>query len=812
MNYTFYTFLKELKQNHGNSPSLLIEVPYIQRDYVQGRKWENNPDAQARRDEFILALLKSLLKDEKPLIIDFIYGYISPNNSFVPLDGQQRLTTLFLLHWLLNYAYGRIHPDNAEKYKEQMKLLSGFGYVTRASSQHFCRNLTGQPILLPDDDKYEDVYDLLAHIDDVIKNQSWYAANSDYDPTVQAMLQMLVAIGEFLGKAPFRDKIDEMLEMLYCEPEQEESARGIVFDKLDIHDLHQTDELYIKMNARGKQLTPFENWKSEFCDMLSKHYNKEFKNGFTYRGYFSNQIEHEWTDFFWTYAVDSYLKEIKETDNEKKEDVVSMPTIDSYFFNFYLFLNSICFYVEKKPVDTKVPKFEEFDSKQKMEIFCQKQEYVNFFFSSLDWLHNIGDNEKLRLFWNELFYSGKGLSTDKVKIFDTKDDNLYLLENIFFGQKLSLKHQLFVYALLYYCVERKCTTVNDDLKRCMRECRNYLEDQLQYLTRVEVSSNMREENMERYKRDLEQIVSKYNGHSSPYTEDEKTRNQIEDWDILAGHWSVFENVFNDNLIAKSDAENAILDLFCKDQDLPLARLLIAYGYPGCLSDDKDGYQKRFWGSDGTRWNVVFLPNPNSPNDCHSAKKVMYRIIKDYIAIKNANGTTPTMDALEKQQMQNIATQTNIPADETPVVFRQMMLKYVFIAMPVTENKYEWRSWKFPLLVTKNNGYPEWLNLILAGNYKKPGVAKHADPFAQFVVSEMKTIKPTMKLNATKPRGNGKEPLTLFDQNSKVVLTMLGTANGWHVEYTDPTKQSQELLDTPQKDRVQTAIDFLNAIP
>ena len=259
MNYTFYTFLKELKQNHGNSPSLLIEVPYIQRDYVQGRKWENNPDAQARRDEFILALLKSLLKDEKPLIIDFIYGYISPNNSFVPLDGQQRLTTLFLLHWLLNYAYGKIHPDNAEKYKEQMKLLSGFGYVTRASSQHFCRNLTGQPILLPDDDKYEDVYDLLAHIDDVIKNQSWYAANSDYDPTVQAMLQMLVAIGEFLGKAPFRDKIDEMLEMLYCEPEQEESARGIVFDKLDIHDLHQTDELYIKMNARGKQLTPFEN-------------------------------------------------------------------------------------------------------------------------------------------------------------------------------------------------------------------------------------------------------------------------------------------------------------------------------------------------------------------------------------------------------------------------------------------------------------------------------------------------------------------------------------------------------------------------
>lgn len=814
MNYTFYTFLKELKQNYGNTPSLLIEVPYIQRDYVQGRKWENNPDALARRDEFVFAILTSLLKDEKPLIIDFIYGYISPNNSFVPLDGQQRLTTLFLLHWLLNYAYGRIHPENTGKYKEQMELLGGFGYVTRVSTQQFCRNLIRQPILLSGEDNDKDVYYLLAHIDEVIKNQSWYAANSDYDPTVRAMLQMLVAIGESLGKPPFKGKIEEMLETLYFVPKEDETARGIVFDKLDIHDLHQTDELYIKMNARGKQLTPFENWKSEFCDMLSRRYNKEFKTGVTYRGYFSNQIEHEWTDFFWTYAVDSYLKEIEEAKNnaEKKEEIVSMPTIDSYFFNFYLFLNSIYFYVEKKPIDAKIPKFEEYDSKQKMEIFCQKQEYVDFFFASLEWLHNIGDNEKLHHFWEELFYFGNGSPTDKVKIFDTKVDSFYLLEVIFFGQKLPLKLQLLVYALLRYCVEHQCTIVNDDLKRCMRECRNYLEDQLQYLTRVEVSSNMREENMERYKRDLEQIVSKYNGQSYPYTEDEKIRNQIEDWDVLAGHWSVFDDIFNDTSIAKKDAEDAILDLFCKNQDLPLARLLIAYGYPGCLSDDKDGYQKRFWGSDGTRWNVVFLPNPNSPNDCQSAKKVMYRIIKDYIAYKNVNGTTPTMDALEDLQMQNVAAQTTTPADETPIAFRQMMLKYVFIAMPVTENKYEWRSWKFPLLVTKNNGNLEWLNLILAGNYKKPGVAKHADPFAQFVVSGMKTIKPTMKLNATKSRGNGKEPLTLLDQNSKVILTMLGTANGWHIEYTDPNKQSQELLDTPQKDRVQTAIDFLSNLP
>lgn len=810
MNYTFYTFLKELQQGHRDSTSLLIEIPYIQRDYVQGRKWKD-PDALAKRDEFVMALFTALLKDERPLIIDFIYGYIDPNNSFVPLDGQQRLTTLFLLHWILNYTYKRIHQDDAEKYNEQSKLLSEFGYVTRISSQQFCVNLAQQPILLSDDDENKDVYELLKQIDAVIQNQSWFAANSKFDPTVQAMLQMLVAMGECLGKEPFRGKIDEMLETLYFIPKEDEPARGIVFDKLDIHDLHQTDELYIKMNARGKQLTPFENWKSEFCDMLSKHYDREYKPGSSYRVYFSNQIEHDWTDFFWTYAVDSYLKEIEEAKNggTKKVNEISMPTIDTYFSNYYQYLNSIYFYTEKASPKAD---FKSASSREKMEVFCQKQEYVDFVFASLDWLHKIGDNVKLKRFWDDLFYSGTGKLTDKVKIFDAKDTDLYLLDGIFYGRSLSLKPQLLVYALLRYCVDNQCVVVNDDLKRCMRECRNYLEDQLQYLTRVEVSSDMRNEYVNKYKEELEKIISCHNGLANPYTEEEKIDNQIEDWDVLAGHQSVFDEIFKDGTIAKRDAQEAILDLFCKNQDLPLARLLVAYGYPGCLSDDKQNYEKRFWGSDGTRWNVVFLPNPNRPSDCASAQKVMHNIIRDYIAYKNANGNAPTMDVLENLQMQKLPTLGTIPADETPVEFRQMMLKYVFINMPATEKDNEWRSWKYPLIVAKENGKIEWLNLILAGNYKKFGVAKHADPFAQFVVSKMKTIAPKKRLNAAKSRGNGKEPLTLLDKNSQVILTMLGTANGWHVKYTDPSKPEIDLLDSPAKDRVQTAIDFLSNLP
>ena len=73
-----------------------IEIPVIQRDYAQGRA-----DQHIVRDEFLRSLHDALcLPDDDPFLpldLDFIYGSVV-NGSFQPLDGQQRLTTLFLLH------------------------------------------------------------------------------------------------------------------------------------------------------------------------------------------------------------------------------------------------------------------------------------------------------------------------------------------------------------------------------------------------------------------------------------------------------------------------------------------------------------------------------------------------------------------------------------------------------------------------------------------------------------------------------------------------------------------------------------------
>ena len=62
-----------------------ILIPRLQRDYVQG----------SRKSAIISPFLDSLI--EKDCDLNYIYGY-EEGGCFVPVDGQQRLTTLWLLY------------------------------------------------------------------------------------------------------------------------------------------------------------------------------------------------------------------------------------------------------------------------------------------------------------------------------------------------------------------------------------------------------------------------------------------------------------------------------------------------------------------------------------------------------------------------------------------------------------------------------------------------------------------------------------------------------------------------------------------
>jgi uncharacterized protein with ParB-like and HNH nuclease domain len=108
-----------------------IEIPIIQRDFAQGRVNK----VKVRSD--FLERLKSALIDN-PVELDFVYGS-EENNLFLPLDGQQRLTTLFLLHWFIaNKERGLLEKVILEDVRNR---LAKFTYETRSSSREFCHEL-----------------------------------------------------------------------------------------------------------------------------------------------------------------------------------------------------------------------------------------------------------------------------------------------------------------------------------------------------------------------------------------------------------------------------------------------------------------------------------------------------------------------------------------------------------------------------------------------------------------------------------------------------------------------------------------------
>lgn len=235
MKLTFWKLLNDVK----------IIIPLIQRDYAQGREQDSEI-----REAFLSRIFRAL--DGEPLNMDFVYGRIE-NKTFYPLDGQQRLTTLFLLHWYFAFKEKKLSNSITE-------IFEKFSYETRISSEKFCKYLS----------KFNEVHSLSGGNDElssIIINQSWFASSWKNDPTIKAMLIMLDAINnKFCERTKF-SKISNGFELLI-----DNTNPIITFDFIELKDFNLDDDLYIKMNARGKILDGFELFKSELDKKLKKSF------------------------------------------------------------------------------------------------------------------------------------------------------------------------------------------------------------------------------------------------------------------------------------------------------------------------------------------------------------------------------------------------------------------------------------------------------------------------------------------------------------------------------------------------------------
>jgi hypothetical protein len=267
---------KQLLERHRR-----VRIPMIQRDYAQGR-----PAQKEVREEFLGAIASALTRPagdpSLPLNLDFIYGSVE-GQTFSPLDGQQRLTTLFLLHWYLAW-----NDDRWDDFRDMFRAgaHSRFSYSVRTSSSEYFDELVAyKPECRPGD---------VNSLSQLITNQPWYFRSWRLDPTVQATLVMLDEIHSRFASS------NGLFERLISE-----SQPAITFQLLDLDNFGLSDDLYIKMNARGKPLTPFETFKARYEQELEKQFSSESRpigsQEFPIADFVARRMDTAWSDLFWAH-------------------------------------------------------------------------------------------------------------------------------------------------------------------------------------------------------------------------------------------------------------------------------------------------------------------------------------------------------------------------------------------------------------------------------------------------------------------------------------------------------------------------------
>lgn len=370
-----------------------IEIPIIQRDYAQGRKKEGKI-----RSSFVEFLIKTFVS-KTPTELDFVYGNVRKEDgvsTFIPVDGQQRLTTLWLLHWFLSVREGRL--------REIASWMNKFSYETRPSSHSFCKRLLSESF--PSEE--------LMNISEYIINQKWFDNEWLNDGTVSGMLQMLHDFSqqkELLNGTANLNVLIEGLFSFYLVP-------------LELFGL--SDELYIRMNARGKVLTDFENFKSEFYKIL-KDYPRldEVKD----------KMEKKWVENLWPY--------------KKKNTYV----IDQCFMNFLKFITRCLYFRQAKPRANEYA--EDFlDMKLLNSIYSQK-ENADFLIFALDIIPVIANYRNGNLLW------------EKDKPSSLSD----ILATSIQGNKMEIDMMVILYASLKYLSNHGN---RPEIKRFVRVVRNLI--------------------------------------------------------------------------------------------------------------------------------------------------------------------------------------------------------------------------------------------------------------------------------------------------------------------------------------------------
>lgn len=283
----------------------IIYVPEFQRNYLQGD--DSNESIKYKRDRLLDDIFNCIESQSKSINLGFIYGRVEESYKgklFYPYDGQQRLTTLYFLYLLIYFKFNKY--DEIDSIKEKLS------YQTRISTNRFIESFLSWIL---DSKEKDNIYNDFWNKDGkdlkgFIMSQDWFMMTEwNYDVSIINMLSIIVEIsrrikenlGDKTGIVNFIDK---------------DENNPFQFDFIYVDDISKSDDLYIKINARGKALSPFENLKSD----IDKYWKDEDKT----------KLDAEWTEYVWNQL------DVNDKNKEKSFDNSFYNLLSNIFYLQYL--------------------------------------------------------------------------------------------------------------------------------------------------------------------------------------------------------------------------------------------------------------------------------------------------------------------------------------------------------------------------------------------------------------------------------------------------------------------------------------------
>lgn len=261
-----------------------IIIPDLQRDYCWGGHGRQLVQG-------FVGNLVTNFSDRKPLSLGLLYGYEEPAGHIQLCDGQQRITTLFLLVGMLNRACGgefrqrlisdfEYFDDDKEPYLQ---------YAIRENSLYFLSDLVCKFFI-------EGERDVKG-----IKGASWYFKEYDNDPSIQSMLAALAEIEEAL----------KPLQVAEWSNFAKYITGDLSFMYYDMKSRAAGEETFVVINTTGEPLSPTENLKPRYVDVYKD----------------ADQRWEEWETWFWQHR------------NHEKNDTADAGMLE--FFRWVVLLETV---------------------------------------------------------------------------------------------------------------------------------------------------------------------------------------------------------------------------------------------------------------------------------------------------------------------------------------------------------------------------------------------------------------------------------------------------------------------------------------